>query len=169
VTRVTTVVGNPNPASRTLTIAEEVAQRATASLPTPVSRTVDLADYANGTFRWPYARLAAIGQMVATSDVVAFASPTYKASFTGLLKAFLDRNARGDLTDVTAAPVTTGGPVRHSMGIDTASRPVLVELGACMAARSLYFVTEHLDELQTSSTRGRDKTYHGSAEPSANE
>ena len=43
------------------------------------------------------------------------ASPTYKATYTGLLKLFLDRIAGGALAGVTAVPVMLGGHWRHSL------------------------------------------------------
>jgi FMN reductase len=40
---------------------------------------------------------------IAASDIAIFASPTYKASDTGMLKAFLDRYGSNGLAGVVAA------------------------------------------------------------------
>jgi FMN reductase len=73
--------------------------------------------------------------------VAVFASPTYKASYTGLLKAFLDRYGSNGLAGVVAVPVMTGGWPGHLLAVEVHLRPVLVELGATVPARGLY-VTE---------------------------
>jgi FMN reductase len=78
---------------------------------------------------------------VAAADVAVFASPTYKASYTGMLKAFLDRYGSNGLAGVLAVPVMTGGWAGHTLAVEVHLRPVLVELGATVPARGLY-VTE---------------------------
>jgi FMN reductase len=144
---VSIVVGNPKPKSRTLTVAEAVAERVCAATGATVHRTLDLCDHADDLFRWPHEGLAELNDAVATSDYVVFASPTYKAAYTGLLKAFLDRYPNSGLAGVTAIPVMTGGSPAHSMAVDTALRPVLVELGASLPTRGLFFVMAQMAEL----------------------
>lgn len=145
------VVGNPNPKSRTMNVAERVAAEVAATLApattTSITRTVDLCEYSRDLFTWPQEALAAVCDAVAASDVVVVASPTYKAAYTGLLKAFLDRYPTNGLAGVTAVPVMTGGSAHHAMAVDTSLRPLLVELGASVPWRGLYFETSHMDEL----------------------
>jgi FMN reductase len=141
------VVGNPKPRSRTLTVAEAVAERIADATGAVVARTVDLCDHAHHLFRWPDDELSALNDAVATSDFVVFASPTYKAAYTGLLKAFLDRYPNNGLAGVTAVPVMTGNSPTHAMAVETAMRPVLVELGASLPTRGLFFVMAHMDQL----------------------
>jgi len=43
--------------------------------------------------------------------------------------------------------VMTGGSERHAMAVDTALRPLLVELGASVPARGLFFVMTQMDVL----------------------
>ena len=140
------VVGNPKPRSRTLLVAEAVAQRIMEE-PSAPTRVVDLCAYADGMFRWPQDEIAALAETIAASDVVVFASPTYKASYTGLLKAFLDRYPNNGLAGVVAVPVMTGGSAHHSMAVDTALRPVLVELGASVPSGGLYFEITEMDKI----------------------
>jgi FMN reductase len=141
------VVGNPKPRSRTLAVAEAVAERLAAATGATLGLTADLCEYGGDLFTWPHEELAALNDAVAQSDFVVFASPTYKASYTGLLKAFLDRYPNNGLAGVTAVPVMTGASEGHSMAIDTALRPVLVELGASVPTRGLYFVMSQMDDL----------------------
>ena len=75
------------------------------------------------------------------------ASPTYKASYTGLLKAFLDWFAQDQLAAVTVVPVMVGAAPEHALAVEVHLRPVLVELGASMPTRGLYVLESQLGDL----------------------
>ncbi|HEY1623768.1 MAG TPA: NAD(P)H-dependent oxidoreductase [Streptosporangiaceae bacterium] len=135
--RIAVVTGNPKPASRTHGVALAVAD-ALGSVPDVI---VDLAEYAPRLFDWSDEELSSLSASVAGADVAIFASPTYKAAYTGLLKAFLDRYGSNGLAGLVAVPVMTGGGPAHSLAVEVHLRPVLVELGATVPARGLY-VTE---------------------------
>ena len=83
------------------------------------------------------------------STILIFASPTYKAAYTGLLKAFLDRYQNNGLAGVTAVPVMTGGWPGHLLAVEVHLRPVLIELGATVPARGLYVTEPELADLDT--------------------
>ena len=144
---VTVLVGNPKPSSRTRTVAEAVASRVAAATGAEVAPTVDLCDYADDLFRWPHDGLAALTESVAASSYLVVASPTYMATYTGLLKAFLDRYPNNGLAGTIAFPVMTGGSPTHAMAVETHLRPLLVELGASVPVRGLCFPTPHIDTL----------------------
>ena len=88
------VVGNPKPRSRTYQAAHLVAERLTGG---PPDLSVDLADLGPALLDWSDAQVASLVAEVRASDLAVFASPTYKATYTGLLKLFLDRIAGGAL------------------------------------------------------------------------
>jgi FMN reductase len=141
---ITVLVGNPKADSRTLRVAVGVA----ASLLPKDSYTldvVDLARYVEDVFVWPSERLDAALRVVAASDLLVVASPTYKASYTGLLKSFLDRYPVRGLEGTTAVAVMTGGDAAHTMSVDVHLRPLLVELGADLPSQSLYFLTSRMN------------------------
>jgi FMN reductase len=140
--RIAVVTGNPKPASRTHGVALAVAD----ALGSP-SVVVDLAEYAPRLFDWADAELSSLTESVAAADVAVFASPTYKAAYTGLLKAFLDRYGSNGLAGVVAVPVMTGGSAGHSLAVEVHLRPVLVELGATIPARGLYVTEPELASL----------------------
>jgi FMN reductase len=147
--RVSIIVGNPKPRSRTLKVAETLVEKLLASGSYEVE-TIDLADHTDEIFAWPSEKMAALNASVAASDLAVFASPTYKATYTGLLKAFLDRYPANGLAGVTAIPVLTGADLSHSMGPTVNLAPLLVELGATVPGRGFYFVAgqmDHLDEI----------------------
>lgn len=144
-TNVATLVGNPKPASRTLAVAEAVRTALFGS--EFEGPTIDLAEHTRELFEWPSASMDALVGSVAAADVLIVASPTYKASYTGLLKAFLDRYPHNGLDGVVAVPVMTGSDLGHSMAPEVHLRSLLVELGATVPTRGLYFVTGNIDRL----------------------
>jgi FMN reductase len=150
--RIAIVTGNPKPASRTHGVALAVADALAAELPAQLDQdgaqvdfdehlVVDLAEYAPGLFDFSHAELSRLTAEVAAADIAVFASPTYKAAYTGMLKAFLDRYGSNGLAGTVAVPVMTGGWAGHLLAVEVHLRPVLVELGATVPARGLY-VTE---------------------------
>ncbi|MFP5332211.1 MAG: NADPH-dependent FMN reductase [Acidimicrobiia bacterium] len=140
------VVGNPNPGGRTTRVAEGVAQKVAAMSGGRVE-TIELAHVADELFRWESSRVKELTTRVAGADLAVFASPTYKASMTGLLKAFLDRYGNNGLAGLVAIPVMVGGSLQHSLAVETQLRPVLVELAAALPTKGLYVVDSELDEL----------------------
>jgi FMN reductase len=110
-------------------------------------RTIDLADYAAGLFDFADPAVSALNQAVAGADVLIVASPTYKAAYTGMLKAFLDRYDTNGLAGVVAVPLMTGGSPLHALAPDVTLRPLLVELGASVPTRSLYVMTSQIDQI----------------------
>jgi FMN reductase len=140
---VTIVVGNPKPQSRTFSAAELVVERLTGKAP---DERIDLADYGAALLDWADPLVAAAKATVKASDLVVVATPTYKGTYTGLLKLFLDRFGAGELAGVTAVPVMLGGDLRHSLAVETSLKPVLVEIGATCPTQGLFLVDSAYDD-----------------------
>ena len=155
--RIAVVTGNPKPASRTHGVALAVAGALAAALAAPgvpvapaapaAHLVVDLSEHAPSLFDSSATELSRLTAEVAAADIAIFASPTYKASYTGMLKAFLDRYGSNGLAGTIAVPVMTGGWAGHSLAVEVHLRPVLVELGATVPARGLYVTEPELPEL----------------------
>lgn len=139
VTSIAVLVGNPQPASRTRLVAEEVAAQLAARSGAEAAAAIDLADHADELFRFPAPGIDRLLEQVASSRLLVVASPTYKATYTGLLKAFLDRYGSDGLRGVTAVPILTIGAPTHALAVDFALRPLLVELGASVPSRGIAF------------------------------
>jgi FMN reductase len=86
-------------------------------------------------------------ERIRATTLTVVASPTYKASYTGLLKAFLDWFSSTDLSGVTVVPVMVGAGPSHALAVEVHLRPVLVELGASLPTRGLYITEDQLDVL----------------------
>ena len=142
--RTAVVVGNPRPRSRTLSSATYLARSLTGSDPDLV---VDLATWGARLLDWHDPDVAALVAEVGSADLVVVASPTYKATYTGLLKLFLDQIGADELAGVVTVPVMVGAGAAHALAVETHLRPVLVELGATMPTRGLYLQEADLAEL----------------------
>lgn len=147
VLKVTIVVGNPKPKSRTLQVAQTFADRLLEHASGNV-QVIDLVDHVDEILQWPSKEMDELTTRVAESDLVIFASPTYKATYTGLLKVFLDRYPANGLAGVTAIPVLTGADLSHAMGPTVNLIPLLLELGAMVPGRGLYFVISQMHRMQ---------------------
>ena len=99
---------------------------------------VDLADHGAELLDWSSARVRALVDEIAACSLLVVASPTYKASYTGLLKCFLDWFSTTGLAGVVTVPVMVGAGPTHALAVEVHLRPVLVEIGATLPTRGLY-------------------------------
>ena len=141
-TRVAVVVGNPKPASRTLTAAVRLA----TELAGPPDVVVDLATLGPALLDWDDATVAELVREVTEADLLVVASPTYKASFTGLLKLFLDRVPASGLAGTVAVPLMLAAAPGHALAPEVFLRPVLTELGATVPAAGLSVADRRYDD-----------------------
>jgi FMN reductase len=150
--QVSIVIGNPNPGGRTTRLAEATARHALEAIGAAqhaAIELIELATVASRLFNWADEELAALNQQVANSQLISPACPVYKASYTGLLKAFLDRYGNNGLAGTVALPVMLGAAPHHALAVETHLRPLLVELGASVPTRGLYVLESQMDDLET--------------------
>ena len=131
--RVAVVVGNPKPASRTLAAAVHLA----GELAGEPDVVVDLATLGPAVLDWSDPTMGALVEQVTGADLVVVASPTYKGSFTGLLKLFLDRVPAAGLAGTVAVPLMLAAAPGHALAPEVFLRPVLTELGATVPVAGL--------------------------------
>ena len=87
------VIGNPKVNSRTRHAAELVVAAMTGSPPDTV---IELSELGPGLLGWGDPAVAeAKQQVLKAGDLLVVATPTYKGTYTGLLKLFLDQFAAG--------------------------------------------------------------------------
>ena len=147
---VVAVSGNPRPGSRTLATARTLGARVAAHLepdaPGDVT-TIDLATLAGELLAPEHPAADAAREQVAAATVAVVATPVYKASYTGLLKAFLDLYGPDGLAGVVVVPLVVSGNPAHALVGEVHLRPVLVELGAVVPTRSLTVTEPQLADL----------------------
>jgi len=137
------VVGNPKAGSRTLASAQRVVRELTGAEPDLV---VDLAELGPALLDWSSDEVTALVEQLGAADLVVVASPTYKGTFTGLLKLFLDRFAAGTGLRGVAVPLMLGAGPIHALAPEISLRPVLTELGATVPGRGLFVVDSAHDD-----------------------
>lgn len=124
------VGGSPSRPSRTAVLLDDVAAQLegmghTATrlevldLPAAALLRADTTDLA----------LQAAVAEVDLADALVIATPVYKASYSGLFKAFLDVLPQRAFAGKSVLPLVTGGTIAHLLSIDYALRPVLLSLG----------------------------------------
>ncbi len=144
----TVLVGNPRPHSRTATAGLAVAGHAARAA--GLTGEADLLDLAGLQQRLlapgPPPEVAAALERVRATDLLVVASPTYKATYTGLLKVFLDLLPAGGLDGVTAIPVLVMGSPAHTLAVDVHLRPLLLELGAAVPTPGLALLQDTIPQ-----------------------
>jgi len=135
------VVGNPKPASRTLAAATYVARELSGR---DAGLVVDLATLGGRLLDWQDPGIASLVDEVGSADLVVVACPTYKGTYTGLLKLFLDRFATDGLSGV-AVPLMLGGGPAHALAPELTLRPVLAEIGG-ITVRGHYVLDSRHDD-----------------------
>jgi len=68
-------------------------------------------------------------RVVEEADAVIVATPVYKASFPGVLKAYIDLLPQKGLENKIVLPIAIGGTIAHLLSIDFAMKPVLSTMG----------------------------------------
>ncbi|WP_420111005.1 NADPH-dependent FMN reductase [Pseudactinotalea sp.] len=144
-TRLTAVIGNPREGSRTHRLTATVVDKL-ASAVGAETEVVDLAALAPVLLD-PYGEQATRArEQVAGSDLVVLATPVYKATYTGLLKLFLDGYGTDGLAGTTAVGLIVSAAPHHLLSTDIHLRSLLVELGASVPTRSLQVLESQLEE-----------------------
>lgn len=145
---VVVLVGNPRANSRTRRLADALVD---AVLPDPAGRRVlELGEIVRVSFEGaPDAAapstVAALSDgapsagatppadpfaLVRAAKLLIVATPTYKGTYTGLLKVFLDRFGHRELTGVVAVPVAIAASEAHRRSVGAGLVRLLDELGA---------------------------------------
>ena len=135
-----------------LRLAERAHQEVGRAVATHLGRdasvtTIDLALVGSQLFDWSSGDVKELVSALSVADVAIVASPTYKATYTGLLKSFLDWFGQTGLAGVVAVPVMVGGSPVHALAPEVFLRPLLVEIGAAVPTRGLFVLESQLEDL----------------------
>ena len=86
--------------------------------------------------------------LVEQADAVILASPVYKASYTGVLKTFLDLLPQKGLQNKVVLPLFIGGTIAHLLAIDYSLKPVVSALGGTHMLTGVYAVDGWVNRLE---------------------
>ena len=128
--RIVVVSGNPRPGSRTSTLAVAVGSALAAGAPVEV---VEVGELGAGLLTPGDEPTAKAVQLLREADVLVVATPTYKGSYTGVLKVLLDQLPAQALAGKRAVPVVTAGVAPQAAAAEALLRQLLTELGAEVA------------------------------------
>jgi FMN reductase len=147
--RFTVVVGNPKAGSRTLTAAIAAADAITRAVRADEGyELVDLSVLARRLLLpEPSAAVEDAAELTLGADLLLVASPTFKGTYTGLLKVFLDRLPYRGLEGTIALPLLVMNSAAHALAVEVHLRPLLVELGATVPTPGLAVLESDLGGL----------------------
>lgn len=140
--QVIAISGSPSRHSRSGALlqraVEHLAAEGAGVLPTVEVRELPPAPLLAADLSSPSLRRAV--DALAGADLVLVGTPIYKASYSGLLKLFLDVLPPDALRGRSVLPLATGGSLAHLLAVDYALRPVLAALGARHVLDTVYAV-----------------------------
>ncbi|MDX2161299.1 MAG: NADPH-dependent FMN reductase [bacterium] len=147
-TDVLLIAGSPTIQSRSGAVITSLSERLEGcGLSTFTLRVRDLDAEALLHARQDHPQLADALNQVARANSVIVATPVYKASFSGLLKLFLDLLPQSALSGKAVLPAATAGTGAHLLAIDYALKPVLSALGVLTFLPSLYIQDAHITQV----------------------
>ena len=128
--RIVVVSGNPRAGSRTSTLAVAVGEALAAGSPIEV---VEVGELGAGLLTPGDEPTARAVRLVREAEVLVVATPTYKGSYTGVLKVLLDQLPAQALAGKRVVPVVTAGVAPQAAAAEALLRQLLTELGAEVA------------------------------------
>lgn len=92
-------------------------------------------------------------EQVAEAEIVVVITPIYKASYTGILKTYLDLLPQKALVGKRIVPIAVGGSLGHLLAIEYALKPVLSVLGATEILNTVYILDRQIERLEADEYR----------------
>ncbi|WP_313055887.1 NADPH-dependent FMN reductase [Pseudomonas lopnurensis] len=138
---VVSLAGSPSQRSRSgvlLDVAGDWLRRRGIEVVSYGVRDFDAQDLLHARFDSP--RVRQLIEHVTLADGLLIATPVYKASFSGVLKALLDLLPERALAHKVVLPIASGGSVAHMLAVDYALKPVLAALKAEEMLHGVYAV-----------------------------
>ncbi|TSI02298.1 NADPH-dependent FMN reductase [Lysinibacillus sp. BW-2-10] len=83
--------------------------------------------------------------LVEQADVVVILTPVYKASYSGILKTYLDLIPQNGFENKHIIPIAVGGTAHHLLAIDYALKPVLSALGATSISQGVFILDKQIE------------------------
>lgn len=88
--------------------------------------------------------IKAANQLIEYAAGVIILTPIYKASYSGILKTFLDLIPQKGFENKVILPITVGGSSYHLLAIEYALKPVLSALGATTILQGVYIIDKSI-------------------------
>lgn len=102
--------------------------------------------------KWDSPAIEACNALVEKADAVIAASPVYKATYSGVLKTYLDLLPQKAFVNKRVLPIFIGGTIAHLLSIEYGLKPTLSILGASHQLSGVYVIDSQV-------VRTADDTY----------
>ncbi|WP_229069669.1 NAD(P)H-dependent oxidoreductase [Actinoplanes sp. DH11] len=145
-TGIVVISGNPRAGSRTSTLASAVGSAIAGRLGAPEPPLIEAGAIGSGLLTPGDQRTQAALAAITDANLLVVATPTYKGSYTGVLKVLLDQLPAQALAGKLAVPVVTAGVAPQAAAAEALLRQLLVELGAITVRPGLPVVEADLAE-----------------------
>jgi FMN reductase len=144
--RIVVVSGNPRPQSRTSVLAHAVGAAIAGRTGGTAPVAVEVGELGPGLLTPGDEGTAAAVAALKDAEILVVATPTYKGSYTGVLKVLLDQLPANALAGKRAVPVVTAGVAPQAAAAEALLRQLLGELGADVVNPGLPVVEADLPE-----------------------
>lgn len=145
-TGIVVVSGNPRAGSRTSALAVAVGEAVAGRLGSPEPTVIEVGELGAGLLAPGDEATAKAVAAITGAHLLVVATPTYKGSYTGVLKVLLDRLPARALAGKLAVPVVTAGVAPQATAAEALLRQLLVELGAIAVRPGLPVLEADLGE-----------------------
>jgi FMN reductase len=135
------ISGSPSQPSRSSAIStylEKILVAEGKQVSTITVRDLPAEDLLLANFNSPEIKEAQ--SLIEQAQAVIIVSPVYKASYPGLLKAFLDLIPEKGLVNKVVLPVATGGTIAHLLSLEYAFKPLFSVLGSQEIINGVFMV-----------------------------
>ena len=147
--QIVVVSGNPRTGSRTGVLAGAVGSAIAARSGSAAPSVIEVGALGVGLLTPGDAPTAEAVALLKAADILVVATPTYKGSYTGVLKVLLDQLPANALAGKRAVPVVTAGVAPQAAAAEALLRQLLTELGAQVLDPGLPVVEADLPESAT--------------------
>ncbi|WP_342047317.1 NADPH-dependent FMN reductase [Bacillus sp. OTU530] len=140
------ISGSPSQPSRTSAIStylEKILVIGGKQVSTITVRDLPAEDLLFANFNSPKIKQAQ--SLIEQAQAVIIVSPIYKASYPGLLKAFLDLIPEKGLVNKVILPVATGGTIAHLLSLEYAFKPLFSVLGSREIINGVFIVDSDIN------------------------
>jgi len=147
-TKVAIITGVPNDYSRVngvLDYVSEFLEDNHVSHEIIKVHTLPPADLITANFNSPAIKKS--NQIVEGATGVIVLTPVYKASYSGILKTYLDLLPQKGFENKLVLPLVVGGSIGHLLTIEYAINPVLTALGASHILNGVYTVDKQVERV----------------------
>ncbi|MBW6439440.1 NAD(P)H-dependent oxidoreductase [Actinoplanes hulinensis] len=145
-TGIVVISGNPRAGSRTSTLAIAVGEAIAGQLGSPQPHVIEVGSLGAGLLTPGDEATKAALAVISEANLLVVATPTYKGSYTGVLKVLLDQLPAQALAGKLSVPVVTAGVAPQAAAAEAVLRQLLVELGAIVVRPGLPVLEADLAE-----------------------